>query len=74
MAALEEITPAMIEAGVRTLMAGSQQRTPAQAVCDIFTRMQAAQSRPPVCPDKVSPEVLGLSTQSPATPSTSSLK
>jgi hypothetical protein len=68
MAALEEITPAMIEAGVRTLM-GGQQRTPAQAVCDIFMQMQAAQSRPPVAPDKVSPAVspavLGLSTQSP---------
>jgi hypothetical protein len=55
MAALEDITPAMVDAGVRTLMANDQPRTPAQVVCDIFREMKAAQSRPPV----------GLNTQSP---------
>jgi hypothetical protein len=45
----------MIEAGVRTLLAADQQRTPAQVVCDIFRQMTAAQGWPPV----------GLSTRSP---------
>jgi hypothetical protein len=54
MAACDEITPAMIEAGIGALLAGNQQRTPAQVVCEIFRRMTAARSRPPV----------GLGTQS----------
>jgi Methyltransferase domain len=46
MAAREDITAAMVDAGVRTLMAGNQQRTPAQIVTDIFTQMKAAQGQP----------------------------
>jgi len=56
MAALAEITPAMIEAGIRTMLAADPQRsTPAQIVCDIFAQMRAAESAPP----------LALMTQSP---------
>jgi hypothetical protein len=51
----DEITSAMVDAGVRALLAENQQRTPAQVVCDVFTQMKAAQSKPP----------LPLSTQSP---------
>src|SRR5437764_428274 len=51
MAALAEITPAMVEAGVRTLLAADQQRTPAQIVRDIFAQMKAAQSGPPLAPN-----------------------
>ena len=55
MAALEDITQAMIDAGVRTLLANNGQRTPAQMVCEVFSQMKAAQSRP----------LVGLNTQSP---------
>jgi hypothetical protein len=47
MATIEDITPAMVDAGVRALIAQSQQRTPAQAVRDIFVQMKAAQSQTP---------------------------
>jgi hypothetical protein len=57
MATFEDITPEMVDAGVRALMTGNQPpRTPAQAVRDIFAQMKAAQSQPPVA---------GLNTQSP---------
>jgi hypothetical protein len=46
MAAPEDITPAMVDAGVRVLTAGSPQRTPAQIVADIFLQMKAAQGQP----------------------------
>jgi hypothetical protein len=46
MTALEDITPAMVDAGVRALLAGHQQRTPAQVVHDIFLQMRAAQAQP----------------------------
>jgi hypothetical protein len=49
MATFEDITPAMIDAGVRALLTGNQPpRTPAQAVRDIFAQMKVAQSQPPV--------------------------
>jgi hypothetical protein len=46
MAAPEDITPAMLDAGVRTLLAGQGQRTPAQFVSDIFAQMKGAQGQP----------------------------
>jgi len=46
MTALEDITPAMVDAGVRALLAGHQQRTPAQVVHDIFSQMRGAQGQP----------------------------
>jgi hypothetical protein len=51
MAAFEEdMTPAMVDAGVRALLAGNQQRTPAQVVRDIFSQMKAAQGQPSIPP------------------------
>jgi hypothetical protein len=44
MAAVEDVTSAMVDAGVSVLMA-SQQRTPAQIVRDIFLQMKAAQGQ-----------------------------
>jgi hypothetical protein len=46
MTALEDITPAMVDAGVRALLSGQQQRTPAQVVHDIFSQMRAARGQP----------------------------
>jgi hypothetical protein len=52
MAAVENITPAMVDAGVRVLLAGHQQRTPAQVVRDIYLEMNAVQGRPAAAPLK----------------------
>jgi hypothetical protein len=41
----DEITPAMIDAGVGALLAGSAQRTREDLVRDVFSRMQAAKHR-----------------------------
>jgi hypothetical protein len=46
MAAVEDITSAMVDAGVRALLAG-QQQAPAQVVRDVFLQMRAAQGQPP---------------------------
>jgi len=50
MAAFDDITPAMVEAGVRALLAAQPQRTPAEVVCDVFVQMKAAQSQPSAPP------------------------
>ena len=47
MATLDDITPAMVDAGVRVLLAGHQQRTPAQVVRDIYLQMKGARGVPP---------------------------
>jgi hypothetical protein len=47
MAALDEISPAMVEAGISALMGSNQPRTPAQVVCDVFRQMTRARSAPP---------------------------
>jgi hypothetical protein len=54
---LEDITPAMIDAGVRTLMAGNGNRTPAEIVRDIFIQMTVAQRQPPVALNSQSPSL-----------------
>jgi hypothetical protein len=46
MAALEDINTAMIDAGVRVLLAANQQRTPAQVVTDIYLQMTAMKRLP----------------------------
>jgi hypothetical protein len=43
MTANENVTPAMVAAGVQVLLAEDQQRTPAQIVRDIYLQMKAAQ-------------------------------
>ena len=48
MAAPDEISPAMVEAGISALMGGNQPRTPAQVVCDVFRRMNLARSATPI--------------------------
>jgi hypothetical protein len=50
MTTLEDVTPTMVEAGVRVLLAGHQQRTPAQVVSDIFRQMRAVQGPPLAVP------------------------
>jgi hypothetical protein len=47
MTILDDVTPAMVDAGVRVLLAGHQQRTPAQVVRDIYLEMRCAQGVPP---------------------------
>jgi hypothetical protein len=47
MAAPDEISPAMVEAGISALI-GSNPRTPAQVVCDVFRQMNLARSAPPI--------------------------
>ncbi len=46
MTTFDDTTPAMVEAGVRVLLAGHQQRTPAQVVRDIYSQMKSAQGLP----------------------------
>ena len=50
MTTLDDITPAMVEAGVRVLLAGHQQRTPAQVVRDIYLQMKGAHGLPAGAP------------------------
>lgn len=50
MTTLEDVTPAMVDAGVRVLLAGHQQRTPTQIVCDIYLQMKAVQGLPLAAP------------------------
>lgn len=45
MAAFDDITPPMVDAGVRALLAAQPQRTPAEIVCDVFVQVKAAQSQ-----------------------------
>ena len=47
MAALDDITPAMVVAGVQALLAGHQKRTPAQVVRDIYLQMKGVQGVAP---------------------------
>jgi hypothetical protein len=46
MTTLDDITPAMVDAGVQVLLAGHQQRTPAQVVRDIYLQMNGARGVP----------------------------
>jgi hypothetical protein len=57
MATVENLTPAMVDAGVRALLGGVEQRTPAQIVCDVFTQMTSARSRPPAALSTRSPNL-----------------